>query len=347
MFDFVRLWRFGTSFSLVLTICSILLLFFKPLNFGIDFTGGALIEVQLREGQFSQKMIAEISSSLEEFGVKNVIQTEGTRGLIVKLQADVLDQKIVVEKAKKVLSMVVLGESIKTEIEASPFGIPSEANKLENEFKEDILSDESQIGNQALDTKSRESNLIFNKVDFMGAQVSQEFFFKSSLAIVFSLIGIMIYLIVRFDWRFAIGGLVGLIHDVILVFGFISLFSIEFNMIAVTAILTVIGYSINDSVIIYDRIREVLRLHRSNSIEENINLSLNNTMTRTIYTSLTTLLSAGALIIFGGKELYSFSYVVFFGILVGTYSSIFIAAPCVSLFKKDFKPIIVEEKNAH
>jgi preprotein translocase subunit SecF len=143
-------------------------------------------------------------------------------------------------------------------------------------------------------------------------------------------------LIIRFDLRFALGGILGLIHDVVITFGVISIFSIEFNMIAVTAILTVIGYSINDSVIIYDRIREVNKINNEKSIRENINLSLNNTLTRTLFTSLTTLLSAGVLIIFGGQALHSFSYVVFVGILVGTYSSIFVASQFIDLitFKK-------------
>ena len=141
----------------------------------------------------------------------------------------------------------------------------------------------------------------------------------------------MVYLLVRFDLRFAIGGIVGLTHDVIITLGFITLFNLEINMIAITALLTIIGYSINDSVIIYDRIREIFKLKNGEQTRDNINTALNNTLRRTIFTSLTTLFSAGALIMFGGSSLHSFSYVVFFGILIGTYSSIMIASQMIDV----------------
>ncbi len=289
MINFVKFWKIGNIFSAILLIISIFFFCTKPFNMGIDFTGGVLIEISSTQNIDSQQ-INSINHGLENIRIKNIIQNNGTNGLIIKLQADDKNQKTIIDQTKEIIN--------------TSFGA--------------------------------HNKITYNKIDFIGAQISGEFFLKSSLAILISLIGIMIYLIIRFDLRFALGGILGLIHDVVITFGVISIFSIEFNMIAVTAILTVIGYSINDSVIIYDRIREVNKINNEKSIRENINLSLNNTLTRTLFTSLTTLLSAGVLIIFGGQALHSFSYVVFVGILVGTYSSIFVASQFIDLitFKK-------------
>ena len=184
------------------------------------------------------------------------------------------------------------------------------------------------ISNDFKDTKL----VRYDKIDFIGSQVSREFFRNSFYACIIAIFGIMIYLLFRFDWRFAIGGILGLVHDIVITFGFISITSLEVNMLAVTAILTVIGYSINDSVIIYDRIREVIRLGVTENFKQSVNLSLNDTLARTMFTSITTLLSIGVLIIFGGNSLYSFSCVVFVGIFIGTYSSVFIASQFLVYF---------------
>ena len=286
MINFIKFWKVGNIFSLILIIISIFSCITKPFNLGIDFTGGVLIEIH-SDKNIDPKQIESINSEFEKKQIKNIIQNNGPQGLIIKLQADNKNQKDIIEQTKTIL-----------------------------------------------DSKFDKNKLTYDKIDFIGAQISKEFFFKSSMAILIALVGIMIYLIVRFDWRFALGGIIGLIHDVIITFGLISIFSVEFNMISVTAILTVIGYSINDSVIIYDRIREIMKIHKDKPIRENINLSLNNTLTRTIFTSVTTLLAAGVLMIFGGKALESFSIVVFFGILIGTYSSIFVASQFIDLITK-------------
>lgn len=173
---------------------------------------------------------------------------------------------------------------------------------------------------------NNDTNIIFEKIEFIGSKTGDEFFFKASLAVIFALIGIFIYLNFRFNHKFALAGIICIIHDIVLSFGFISIFSIEFNLIFITAILTIIGYSINDSVIIFDRIRELLKTKNKDlDLKSLINLSLNNTLRRTIFTSLTTALACLALIFFAGYELFSFSIPVLFGIIIGTYSSIFIA----------------------
>jgi preprotein translocase subunit SecF len=171
------------------------------------------------------------------------------------------------------------------------------------------------------------SNIQYRKTDFVGPQIGGELVKKGLLALLSSFAFIMIYIWIRFDWQFGIGAIVALIHDAILVLGFYALTGLEFNSTSIAAILTVIGYSINDSVVIYDRIRENLRKFKAMDLSELINLSINSTLSRTILTSLTTLLALISLMAFGGEALKSFSIATFFGIVAGTYSSIYISAP--------------------
>jgi preprotein translocase subunit SecF len=297
MINFVKFWKLGNIFSLFLIILSIFLLFTKELNYGIDFTGGVLIEIA-SNSEIRKENIFSISQKFNEKSIKHVLQKDGINGLIIKLQSFDSTQQEVIEKSKSIIN---------------------------SEF----------------------SPVEYGKIDFIGAQISKEFFSKSCMALGIALLGIMIYLLVRFDLRFAIAGIIGLAHDVIITLGFIAFFKIEINMITVTALLTIIGYSINDSVIIFDRIREIFNLHNDHSTRENINLALNNTLKRTLFTSLTTLFSAGALIIFGGANLHSFSYVVFFGILIGTYSSIFIASQMIDLLPNIKNKTITNRKNIY
>jgi preprotein translocase subunit SecF len=163
------------------------------------------------------------------------------------------------------------------------------------------------------------------QVDFIGPQVGQELATKGALAIVVALLGTMIYIGFRFEFRFAIGSTVALIHDPILILGIFSFFQIEFNLIALAAVLTVIGYSLNDTIVIFDRVRENFRKLRKASPVEVINQSINQTLSRTIMTSVLTLLVVLALFFLGGSMLYGFSLALIIGIVVGTYSSIYVA----------------------
>lgn len=170
-------------------------------------------------------------------------------------------------------------------------------------------------------------NIEFLKIDFVGPQIGSELIKKGILAITFSLISIMIYLWFRFDWQFGIGAIVATVHDVIMTFGFFAITGLEFNATSIAAILTIVGYSINDTVVIYDRIRENLVKYKRMELTEIINSSLNSTLSRTILTAGITLMSIIALVLFGGDVLRSFSLTIFFGIILGTFSSIYISAP--------------------
>ena len=178
----------------------------------------------------------------------------------------------------------------------------------------------------------------YRKVDFVGAQVGKQMIRSGLLAMILAFAAIMFYVWIRFEWHFGLGVLLALVHDVILSLGFMSITEYDFNLSTIAAILTVIGYSVNDSVVIYDRIRENLRKYSKKTVSEIINLSINETLSRTTITALTTLLANFALILLGGEAIKSFSVLVFVGIFIGTYSSIFISAPILTLFNfKKFK----------
>ncbi|WP_218813906.1 protein translocase subunit SecF [Rickettsiella endosymbiont of Dermanyssus gallinae] len=163
------------------------------------------------------------------------------------------------------------------------------------------------------------------QLEFIGPQVGRELATQGALAVFIALLGILIYIALRFEYRFAIGAAVALIHDPILILGIFSLFHIEFNLTALAAILAVIGYSLNDTIVIFDRIRENFRKMRKNTAVEVVNLSINQTLSRTIMTSATTLFVVLSLCIFGGPMIHSFALALVIGIVVGTYSSIYVA----------------------
>ena len=172
----------------------------------------------------------------------------------------------------------------------------------------------------------------YRKVDFVGPQVGNQMIKSGVTALILSFLSIMIYIWIRFEWQFAIGVLAALLHDVVLSLGFLSATKLDFNLSTIAAILTIVGYSVNDTVVIYDRIRENLRKYNKKPVSVIINMSVNETLSRTTITVFTTLLANFALIIYGGEAIKSFSILVFFGILFGTYSSIFISAPVITLF---------------
>lgn len=272
--DFMKPHKLALAASIICIIASIILVFAKGLNFGIDFAGGILIEARIEENLDIAKVRELITADIEDVQIQNVDQKD----LLIRVAKTDEEQSIVVKKIQEIL------------------------NKNFN-------------------------NVEYRKIDYVGPQVGSELIWKGFMALLMSFIFIMIYIWVRFDWQFGLGGIFALLHDAVLTLGFYAITGLEFNLTSIAAILTVIGYSINDSVVIYDRIRENLRRYKKMDLANLINSSANSTLSRTILTSSVTLVSLLALILFGGETLYSFSMATFFGILVGTYSSIYISAP--------------------
>ena len=194
-------------------------------------------------------------------------------------------------------------------------------------------------------SKSIGPGFNFRRVENVGPKVSTELLKSGVIAIALSLVAMLIYIWIRFEWQFSIGAILALFHDVILTLGFFSLFNLEINLSIVAAVLTIVGYSMNDTVVIFDRVRENLKKFSDIKIFDLTNISINETLSRTIITSITTLLALFSIYIFGGEILKGFSLAMILGIIFGTYSSIYIANPILVLFKVSQKTILKEDKD--
>jgi len=187
------------------------------------------------------------------------------------------------------------------------------------------------------------NNYSFRRVEDVGPKVSDELLKSGLIAIVLSLSAMLIYIWIRFEWQFSLGAIIALVHDVIVTIGFFSILEFEINLSIVAAVLTIVGYSMNDTVVIFDRVRENLKKYTSKTINEISNLSINETLSRTIITSLTTLLALLSIFFFGGEILKGFSFAMILGVIFGTYSSIFIANPILIKLKVNQKSVLKGE----
>jgi preprotein translocase SecF subunit len=291
---FINYFRIFNFISLILIIISIGSIFYKGLNFGVDFKGGTLIE----------------------------LRTESTEIRIGDVRQSFLKMNLGDVNVKK------FGKE-------NDFLIKFEKNdKNKEDFIEDIKIQLSKdIGN----------NFSFRRVEDVGPKVSGELLKSGLIAIVLSLSAMLIYIWIRFEWQFSLGAIVALVHDVIVTIGFFSILEFEINLSIVAAVLTIVGYSMNDTVVIFDRVRENLKKYTSKTINEISNLSINETLSRTIITSLTTLLALLSIFFFGGEILKGFSFAMILGVIFGTYSSIFIANPILIRLKVNQKSVLKGE----
>ncbi len=207
--------------------------------------------------------------------------------------------------------------------------------------REDL--DSARISNEAFAAlQGVHADADLRRVEFVGPQVGDELTEDGGLAMLYALIGILVYVALRFEYRFALGSVIALIHDVVITVGIFSLFQVEFDLPVLAAVLAVIGYSLNDTIVVYDRIRENFRRMRKGSAEEIVNTSLNQTLSRTLVTSLTTLMVLLSLFIFGGEIIHGFALALIIGVIVGTYSSIYVASAAVlalGISKADLMPV--------
>ena len=255
-------------------------------------------------------------------------------GTLIELRAS--DSKINVSSLRDRFNQMDLGD-----VSVKKFGNDSDfLVKFENKDNKKNIIEEIKAN---LD-KSFGNNYDFRRVENVGPKVSKELLRSGVIAISLSLALMLIYIWIRFEWQFSLGAIIALFHDVILTIGIFSLLNIEINLSIVAAILTIVGYSMNDTVVIFDRVRENLKKHISIKIFELTNISINETLSRTIITSVTTLLALFSIFIFGGEILKGFSLAMILGVIFGTYSSIYIANPTLVYLKVSYKTVVKEEK---
>ena len=267
----VRNVAFGVT--VLLTVLALFSWFHKGLNYGLDFTGGTLIELTYEK----PADVTLVRSELVKAGYHEaVVQSFGaTTDLLVRM--------------------------------------PGEDPQLGHQVAE------------ALQKVGGDNPASVKRVEFVGPQVGEELRDQGGLGMLMALVGIMIYLAFRFQWKFGVGAIVSLIHDVVVTVGILAYFQITFDLTVLAAVLAIIGYSLNDTIVVFDRVRENFRVLRKATLIENINISTTQTLLRTMATSISTLLAIAALMIFGGDNLWGFSLALFIGVLAGTYSSIYIA----------------------
>ncbi len=193
-------------------------------------------------------------------------------------------------------------------------------------------------------SESLNAEVNFRRVENVGPKVSSELLSSSIIAISLALAAMLFYIWVRFEWQFSVGSIIALFHDVVITLGIFSILSLEINLSIIAAVLTIVGYSMNDTVVIYDRIRENLFKYTKISISDISNLSINETLARTIITSVTTLLALISIYILGGEILRGFSFAMILGVIIGTYSSIFVASPILKFFKVSYKTLVKEDE---
>ena len=228
------------------------------------------------------------------------------------------------------------------DISVKEFGIK---NDFIVKFEKKINDKENTIDNIKKDLSSLIGNSFeFRRVESVGPKVSSELLKSGIIAIALSLCAMLIYIWIRFEWQFSLGAIIALFHDVIITLGFFSLLGFEINLSIVAAVLTIVGYSMNDTVVIFDRVRENLKKYSDIKIFDLTNISINETLSRTIITSITTLLALLSIYIFGGEILKGFSLAMILGVIFGTYSSIYIANPILVLLRVSQRTIIKEEK---
>ncbi len=293
MINFNKFYKLCNIVSIILVMISVLLLFFKGLNFGVDFKGGTLIELRANDKKINVTTIRNAFNKMN-LGDVNIKKFGNEDDFLIKIE-------------KKDTSANAI-EAIKKDLNIS-------------------------IG----------SSFNFRRVENVGPKVSAELLKSGIIAIALSLAAMLFYIWIRFEWQFSLGAILALFHDVIITLGLFSLFNLEINLSIVAAVLTIVGYSMNDTVVIYDRVRENLRKFSNIKIFELTNISINETLSRTIITSVTTLLALVSIYLFGGEILKGFSLAMIMGVIFGTYSSIYIANPILVKLKVSQKTILKED----
>ena len=321
--NFIASSGFCIFFSLLLSAISGLVVFSKGFNYGIDFAGGTEIQVQFSESvkiqelrafmqELKEKKLFKQNALVQSFGEENefLIRIEGTTE---DLQEEDLQEGLNQESQEK-------KEEGKKTLSADPM----------KEKNQQIIESFSEGIKEKFKTKTP----VLRRVDSVGPQVGSELKRNSLMAIFYSLLIILIYVSLRFDYKYAPGAVFCLFHDTLLTLGVFSLFQFEVNLQTLTAILTIIGYSLNDTIVTFDRIRENAYAERDLAFAKVVNRSINEVLSRTLLTSFTTLLALGSMYLISGGVIQSFAFTLGMGVMIGTYSSIYVAAPLVIMVEE-------------
>ncbi len=283
-------------FSAMLMVGSLFALFTLGLNFGIDFRGGVTVEVADDE----PIDVTAVRDAVSNLGLGNV-------------------------KVQEIQDFAGGDEAVVVFVERQD-AEAAEGETLEDDAHELAQQDAAGQVQDALRALLGEG-IEFRKIGVVGPTVSGELIQKGALAVALAIGMMLIYIWFRFEWQFSLGAIAALVHDVVITLGMFAVTRLEFNLSIIAAILTIVGYSMNDTVVVYDRVRENLRKFKSKELAAVLDLSINDTLSRTVMTSVTTLLALGALLLLGGEVLSGFTFAMIWGILIGTYSSIFVASP--------------------
>lgn len=281
--DFLGYRKIAYTITTLLLIASVVSVAVRGFNYGIDFSGGVLIEVKSKNGP------------IDVDKVRNELDTLNLDELNLQSFGDARDE------------LMIRAQANNADEESQRLAVKQIKEMLDNDF-------------------------TFERIESVGPQVGDELKLSGVLASVFAMMAISLYIWFRFEWKFAVGALIGLFHDLIITVGLVSIFHLDFSLTTIAAILTLAGYSVNDTVVTYDRVRENLQKYKKMPQYDLLNKSVNDIFSRTILTGITTFLASVALLVFGGDALRSFAFVITVGILIGTFSSIFICVPVINIF---------------
>lgn len=281
--DFLGYRKIAYTITALLLIASVVSVAVRGFNYGIDFSGGVLIEVKSKNGP------------IDVDKVRNELDTLNLDELNLQSFGDARDE------------LMIRAQANNADEESQRLAVKQIKEMLDNDF-------------------------TFERIESVGPQVGDELKLSGVLASVFAMMAISLYIWFRFEWKFAVGALIGLFHDLIITVGLVSIFHLDFSLTTIAAILTLAGYSVNDTVVTYDRVRENLQKYKKMPQYDLLNKSVNDIFSRTILTGITTFLASVALLVFGGDALRSFAFVITVGIVIGTFSSIFICVPVINIF---------------
>ena len=294
--DFLGYRKLAYALSALLLVVSIVSVAVRGFNYGIDFSGGVLIEVKSKSG------------SVDVDSVRRKLDTLKLDELNLQSFGDAQDE------------LMIRAQANNADEESQRIAVKQIKEMLDNDF-------------------------TFERIESVGPQVGDELKLSGVLASIFAMLAISMYIWFRFEWKFAVGALIGLFHDLLITVGLVSIFHLDFSLTTIAAILTLAGYSVNDTVVSYDRVRENLQKYKKMPQYDLLNKSINDIFSRTILTGVTTFLASLALLVFGGDALRSFAFVITTGIVIGTFSSIFICVPVINMFdlratpdEKDINP---------